>query len=131
MAEMDLKIFYTATFPTEENLTGFANQLKLNTTFTKESFLKITNTAFAIMGHFSDFDFSKPFDIYEIKNQYKPNVSTHALSTFSLALQKIKILNTDFSFNPTAIPMIQRYDKIFSVYEKQNGIENPFAMEWE
>ena len=126
---MDLKIFYTATFPTEETLTGFSNQLKLNTTFTKESFLQTTNTAFAIMGHFSDFDFSKPFDIYEIKTKYKPNVSTHALSTFSLALQKIKVLNADFSFNPTAVPMIQRYMKIFEAYEQQNGIENPFVKE--
>ena len=75
----------------------------------------------------SDFDFSKPFDIYEIKTKYKPNVSTHALSTFSLALQKIKVLNADFSFNPTAVPMIQRYMKIFEAYEQQNGIENPFV----
>lgn len=129
MAEnIDIKTFYDSTFPTEKNLTEFSNQLKLNTTFTKETFLKTTNTAFAILGHFSNLDVSTPFDIAKIKSKYKPNVSTHALSTFSLALQKVKILNADFSFNPTAVPMIQRYDKIFSAYEKQNGITNPFAV---
>ena len=39
----------------------------------------------------------------------------------------LKIITEQKTINPTAVPMIHRYMKIFEAYEKQNGIENPFA----
>ena len=126
MAEQtDLKQLYTSTFPTEERLNAFSRHLKLNKTFTRATFLETTNRAFAILGHFPDLDFSKPFDAYDITLKYRTNIPNSALEELAYALQKLKILNEDFLFNQTAIPMIQRYEKIFTAYEQQNGIENP------
>jgi len=128
MAEkMELKEFYEATFPTEDSLLDFYKKIKLTKSFAREAFLETTNTAFAILGHFSGFDFSQPFSRDVIFKKYALLVSIPTLERFTEALQKLKILDADWHFNPSVIPMIQRYDKIFSEYEKQNGLTNPCA----
>ena len=47
----------------------------------------------------------------------------------SESCKNLKIITESKTINPTAVPMIQRYMKIFEAYEQQNGIENPFVKE--
>lgn len=145
----DIKQFYDATFPTEDHLHDFNERVWANDFFLREEFKKCTDMAFGILGHLHNLDFSARFLPYEDKSQkshrsktileqYNLNVSTSTWVYFAYALNKLKILTTadkvndaskskgdlkdDLRFNSVIIPVIQKYDKLFADYERENGI---------
>ena len=128
--KLDLKAFYEATQPTSKNLKILFDDIFVHEKeSTKEGFLDAANRAFAMLAHLKAYT----FDIAEtsrIKSLYSLSDFTK-LQGILLKLQIAKKHSSplDFAFNPSAVPMIQRYIKIFEAYEQQNGIKNPYIIE--
>ena len=131
MAEkMDLKTFYAATQPTSKNIDILFNEIYHNNkASTKEGFWDAANRAFAMLAHLRAYTFDID-ETYRIKNMY----SSHDFICLQGILTKLKIAEklpskVQMDLNPSAVPMIQRYIKMFEAYEQQNGIVNPYVKE--
>lgn len=128
--EMDLKTFYAATQPTSKNLEILFDDIYVHKkASTKEGFLDVTNRAFAMLAHLRAYTFDID-ETYCIKKMYSP----HDFICLQGILTKLKIAEklpskVNMDLNPSAVPMIQRYIKIFEAYEQQNGIKNPYIKE--
>ena len=126
----DFKKFYEETIPNEKNLQDLYSITKKNEFLhNKQLFLSTSNLAFAMLAHFN----IKPTDEYEYDTigRYLTE-EEDSIFSYSLARLKIKaptkITDIKAPFNPTAIPMIQRYRKMFDAYEKEHGL-TPFYLQ--
>ncbi len=118
MAEMNLKAFYESTQPFPEAILNFSHAASKRIT-EKAVFVNLSNIGFAMLAHLRADSFEK----LEIHKSIK-----HYFQLFH-ACKDLHIITEQKTINPTAVPMIQRYIKIFEAYEQQNGIENPFVKE--
>ena len=131
MAEkMDLKTFYESTKPTSQNLKILFDDIFVHDIAnTKQGFMESSNKAFAILAHLKAYTFNYD-ETTRIKRLYSLSDFTK-LQGILLKLQIAKKSSNplEFDFNPSAVPMIQRYIKMFEAYEQQNGIVNPYVKE--
>lgn len=129
MAEkQDIKTFYESTKPTSKNIDILFNDIYHNNVAnTKQGFVESSNKAFAMLAHLKAYTFDID-ETYRIKNMY----SSHDFIAIQGILTKLQIAKkspakVNLDINPSAVPMIQRYMKIFEAYEKQNGLTNPYV----
>ena len=129
MAEkLKLEEFYEETIPTAQSVEEIYNASRLESSFTnKDEFIFYTNKLFGMLAHLKVTSLTA-----ENLPKLAPLIVVDSYSDFMLALIQFKIAKSvpnsdDYSLNPSAIPMIQKYIKIFDVYEKQNGIVNPYT----
>ena len=131
MAEkMDLKTFYESTKPTSQNIdTLFYDIYRNNATSTKQGFVDSSNKAFAMLAHLKAYTFDLD-ETNRLKQLFSLNDYTHLKGILAkLQIAKTVTGQLNLVINPTAVPMIQRYIKIFEAYEQQNGIKNPYIIE--
>ena len=118
MAEMNLKAFYESTQPFPDAILNFYHVASKRIT-EKEVFVHLSNIGFAMLAHLK----ADSFENFE---------KCESIKHYSLLVKSCKnlhIITEAKTINPTAVPMIQKYMKVFEVYEQQNGIENPFVKE--
>lgn len=116
MAEMNLKAFYESTQPFPEAILNFSHVARKRIT-EKEVFVHLSNIGFAMLAHLKADSIENLEKCESIKYYFILVRSCKALH----------IITEQRTINPTAVPMIQKYMKVFEVYEQQNGIKNPFA----
>lgn len=126
--KQDIKTFYESTKPTSQNLKDlFDNIFTHEVTNTKQGFVESSNKTFAMLAHLKAYT----FDIDEtsrIKQLYSLSDFTKLQGIlFKLQIARKSSNPLKFDFDPSAVPMIQRYMKIFESYEKQNGLTNPYV----
>ena len=124
----DFKKFYEETIPNEKNVHDlFINVMLNEKSNDKNLFLANSNKAFAMLAHLNYMEKEEVCDFkpYPILNLDEGNMLTSLLS--DLKIIKLKKGHC-FQMNPTAIPMIQRYRKMFDVYEKEHGL-TPFYLQ--
>ena len=131
MAEkMDLKTFYESTKPTSQNIDGlFYDIYRNDVTSTKQGFIAASNQAFGMLAHLKAYT----FDLEET-NRIKRFFSLDEYTHFRGILARLQIAKSvtgqlNLVINPSVVPMIQRYIKMFEAYEQQNGIVNPYVKE--
>lgn len=117
MAEKpDLKNFYESTQPLPDSILNFYHAASQRIT-SKETFVNLSNIGFAMLAHLKA-------DSFENLERHS---SLKHYSLLSKSCKNLKIITDQKTINPTAVPMIQRYMKIFEAYEKQNGLTNPYV----
>ena len=107
----DLKAFYDLTLPTIENIRRLFNGTSF-VSFTKQELLDFSNQTFGMLAHLRIDSTEK---LWEAKN-------VEGYHSLKMICKNLRILNENGILNSSAIPMIQRYMKIFDAYEKQNGL---------
>ena len=128
--KLDLKAFYESTRPTSQNIDALFNDIFFNkVTHTKQGFIAASNRAFGMLAHLKAYTFDLE-ETHRLKRLYSIKDYPHLENIIS-QLQIAKKVNgqVNFAINPSAVPMIQRYIKIFEAYEQQNGIKNPYIIE--
>ena len=118
MAEMNLKAFYESTQPFPDAILIFSMSASKRIT-ENAVFVHLSNIGFAMLAHLKADSFEKLEEYKSMKNY----------SLLSDACKNLHIITEQKTINPTAVPMIQKYMKVFEAYEQQNGIENPFVKE--
>ena len=112
----DLKNFYESTQPLPDSILIFSQSASKRIT-SKETFVNLSNIGFAMLAHLKADSFENLEKHKSLKNYY----------LLTESCKNLKIITDQKTINPTAVPMIQRYMKIFEAYEKQNGLTNPYV----
>jgi len=128
MAEkLDLKKFYEDTKLSPEHI--HLLNIRTQSLTLKDKNYKITtaNTAFGMLAHLNITSNSET--PYIESRLFQSGIDSYKdRSWFFRSLSKLNIYDYDnYTLNPTAITMIQRYRSAFDKYEAQLGIQNPFT----
>ena len=130
----DFKKFYEETMPTMKNIEELFQITKYDSNMNdKHIFRDASNKAFGMLAHLNfNADETKEIAVYFTPFFY--NSLVYSLNRLHIAKSLIQ-REIDFTdeiqnsaFNPTAIPMIQRYRKMFDAYEKEHGL-TPFYLQ--